>query len=154
MEESRAEKTLNKNKNGSSFSFSIEKILKRDDVKHPNCKRGNFKKITCCPRATCRDDETVERKNFYPCRPYKSTFLACSHPVCSVPTNPVGPSIPFHDFHATRGYQKYSSCSVVPHVIYPGECIKTNETFPYSHGLLTFARESGMFLFSLMKQIT
>ena len=148
MEESRTERDLNKS--GKTFSFSIEKILKRDDVKHVNCKRGNFRKASCCARPHCRHyDETVEPKPFYSCRPYKSTILACPHPICSVPVNPLVPSDPIHDFHASRSCQKYSGCAVVPHVLYPGEFIKTNEAFPYNHGLLGFSRDSGKLLTSL-----
>jgi len=136
MEETRTETSLHRPV--SAFSFSIEKIL-RDDLKHDHSKRSNFKKLPFCSRSHCQDDEKLQPRPFFP---YKSPFLACPHPICSAPSNPLVPSDPFRDYHPSRSYFKHSGCSAVPHLVLPGELMKANETLPYNHGLLKFARES------------
>ena len=141
MEENRTDITLNKPV--SAFSFSIEKILRRDDLKHDHSMRSSLKKLPCCSRSHCQDDEKLQPRPFFP---YKSSFLACPHPICSAPSNPLVFSDPFREYHASRSYFKYSGCSSVPHMLFPGEYMKANETLPYNHGLLKSARESGMAL--------
>ena len=143
MDEGRTEKT--RNKQIKAFSFSIDRILKRDDAKEDDFKR-NTRMMPCCSSPNCREDETVEAKPLTVCRSYKSAFLACPHPICSIPTNPLVHNDLYHDFHASRSYHKYFGFSPAPHTLYSGEYIKASETFPYNHGLLRLTREPGILL--------
>lgn len=137
MEEARTERNLKK-----PFSFSIDQILNRDDLKRDDCKRSTIS--SCCPSSHCKDESPREPKPVSPLRTYRPAFVACRHPICSIPASPVVHTDPYHDLHQIRSYHKYTGFVFPPHSIYHGSYIRMKETFPYENRLLGYSREPGI----------
>lgn len=141
MDEERVDRCVTKQKK--TFSFSIDRILNRDNVKQEDPRRGSHSTLLCCSSPHCREDKAVDTISTRPLQAYQSAFVACQHPICALPTNSRIHTDPYHDFHSPRSYHKYLGLtSVSPRTVCHGDYVRMKETIPYGKRLLMYSRDA------------
>lgn len=144
MDEERVDRCVTKQKK--TFSFSIDRILNRDNVKQEDPRRGSHSTLLCCSSPHCREDKAVDTISTRPLQAYQSAFVACQHPICALPTNSRIHTDPYHDFHSPRSYHKYLGLtSVSPRTVCHGDYVRMKETIPYGKRLLMYSRDAGVY---------